>query len=261
MPKIAASLEPPEGNVVYRAVLRDTHSSNPVNFDICRHDLMTTSYEVIVTSQFSQASVNYPLLDDALAHIAKFMSYDSWELCWETTPGLLAQARAAVDAEAEAAIAKATAAFTPAGSPALVFELENTCGSSRRFWCVELEEGKAVWRVTSRWGRIGTTGQSKQVNYSYVTQAVADIRSKVCDKRNHGYVWKSRTVDKSNSFVWSHLHDWSELNVPLEVLSGPTATQTVVAVPELTPLAPSPAVATTSTIPGLRKLVLPKKAT
>lgn len=255
-------------NVVYCAMLRNTHSGGPVNFAINRHDLMPTHYEVIVTTQFGQASYDYPLLDDALAHIVDEVSYDSWELCWETTPGLLDQAREAVDAETEADLAKMKAALakepatsTSADSPALVFELENTCGSSRKFWRVELEAGKAVWRVTSRWGHIGTTGRSKHANYSYVAQAVADIRSKVCDKRNHGYVWKSRTVDKSNLFVWSHLYDWSELNVPLEVLSGSTPTQAVVAAPELTPLAPSPAVTATSPIPGLRKLVLPKKAT
>ncbi|MGE3855286.1 MAG: WGR domain-containing protein, partial [Planctomycetota bacterium] len=61
------------------------------------------------------------------------------------------------------------------------FELSE--GSSDKFWEIE-QDGSDV---TTRWGRRGTSGQSKTKSYASVAAATADLRKQIEAKTSKGY--------------------------------------------------------------------------
>lgn len=62
-------------------------------------------------------------------------------------------------------------------------------GTSNKFWEARL----AGTRLTTRWGRVGSSGQSKDYDHASVTAARSDYEKQVAGKLDKGY-----RVDKEN---------------------------------------------------------------
>lgn len=233
---------------------------------------MTTYYVLRVRHRSPAAVVQHTTTlgtwDKVMGKIVHDFSPSEWEVTYESTPYLHAWLLEQ-ETKATTALSELEDHYKPKDeamadlpkSQCLMFELENTCGSSRKFWRVELRAGANAWFARYSWGRIGTAGQHKETAHLYLGTVIADIRSKVCDKRNHGYVWKTRLV--AHEFAAAHLSGWSEMGVqidePATQLGSAPANVVGALTPAYAPPAPAPAVVVSPPTPGLRKLVLPKK--
>jgi DNA ligase-1 len=97
----------------------------------------------------------------------------------------------------DAAATKPAAA--PAGKPARPIEVAASTSSGKRY--CEFVEGKSskFWEVevqgadmTTRWGRIGSTGQSKTKNFADAAAATAAAAKLIAEKTVEGYVERQR---------------------------------------------------------------------
>lgn len=68
----------------------------------------------------------------------------------------------------------------------MITRLECVSNYHYKFWEAELLEDSATLIV--RWGRIGTTGQSKTYQFALYTLASLEFHKKVAEKRRKGYI-------------------------------------------------------------------------
>ncbi len=64
-------------------------------------------------------------------------------------------------------------------------------GKSSKFW----EVSQSGSEMTTRWGRIGTTGQSKTKPFADAAAAAKQVAKLIAEKTGEGYVEKPRPAD------------------------------------------------------------------
>ena len=95
-------------------------------------------------------------------------------------------AAAVVPVKVKPASDKRPAATPPVATAAGARYFEFTGGTSNKFWEVSLSGND----LTTRWGRIGTAGQSKTKSFSDAAAAAKQAAKLVEEKAGEGYVEK-----------------------------------------------------------------------
>ncbi len=114
----------------------------------------------------------------------------------------------------------------------LVYDADN----SNKFWAAQMDEN--TFKVTIRWGRLGTKGQSQEKDFAAEYVAGRFIESKMSEKRRKGYrtIEKKKfdelciqsaivgTSNKCRNFRWVEITDEANLRfktIPEERLADP----------------------------------------